>query len=384
MRPKRLLLVGGGHAQLFVLEALARVRVPGIMVSLVTPDVFQTYSGMVPGWMAGHYALRDCQIDLRPLARAAGVDLVIDTLARLDGDARCVQLASGRRLGYDLLSLAVGSETDTSWLELLGDRLLAVKPLPDFCAAWPRVLAAALQRPGLRLAVVGGGAAGVELALAARAAFAARQLSAEVSLVSSQQGLLPGRPTSARRYAMRALSRAGAHLHVGPATSVDDGLLLADHTRLKVDCVIAATGARPPAWFAASGLARDASGHILVDACQRSVSHPEVLVAGDASARAEPGLERSGVHAVRAGPILAENLLAILAGRPLTSARPQRRTLYLLSCGSRRAIAMWGNWSLEGRWVWYWKRWIDRRFVRRFTRSDPRPQVAPPRQEQAR
>jgi hypothetical protein len=47
---------------------------------------------------------------------------------------------------------------------------------------------------------------------------------------------------------------------------------------------------------------------------------------------------------------------------------PQTRTLYLLACGERRAIASWGPWSAEGRWVWRWKDRIDRGFVARYTR----------------
>jgi len=47
----------------------------------------------------------------------------------------------------------------------------------------------------------------------------------------------------------------------------------------------------------------------------------------------------------------------------------------LLSCGARRAIASWGNWSAQGRWVWAWKDWSDRRFVARY--AQPAPAVEP-------
>jgi selenide,water dikinase len=77
------------------------------------------------------------------------------------------------------------------------------------------------------------------------------------------------------------------------------------------------------------------------------------------------------VYAVRAGPPLAANLRAALLGLPLRRYTPQRRTLYLLSCGKRRAIASWGGFSAEGAWVWRWKDRIDRAFIARFTRAEP-------------
>jgi len=138
---------------------------------------------------------------------------------------------------------------------------------------------------------------------------------------------------------------------------------------LPADCVVAATGARAPRALGLDGLARDASGFIAVDACYRSTSHGNVFAAGDVSARQDIQLARSGVHAVHAGPVLAANLLAALQGGRLQSYRPRRRSLYLLACGPRFAVASWGRWSAQGKWVWYWKDWIDRRFVRRFARG---------------
>jgi len=79
----RLVMVGGGHAQLSVLKVLVTRRSADVEAVLVTPSAHQTYSGMLPGWMAGHYSLSDCMIDLRPLAEAAGVRLVMDSVVVL-------------------------------------------------------------------------------------------------------------------------------------------------------------------------------------------------------------------------------------------------------------------------------------------------------------
>jgi hypothetical protein len=51
--------------------------------------------------------------------------------------------------------------------------------------------------------------------------------------------------------------------------------------------------------------------------------------------------------------------------------RPQARTLNLLACGDRRAIASYGGWSAQGRWAWWWKDRIDRGFIARYAAPGP-------------
>ncbi len=363
---KRLVLVGGGHAHLSVLEALARARPAGVEAVLVTPSPFQIYSGMLPGWMAGHYERAQCQIDLRPLARAARVQTVTDRVARMQADQHCVLLPDGRQIEYDLLSLDVGSEIAASSLQMAGTKLLPVKPLDGFFVAWPRVLTAARDKAAYRLVVVGGGAAGVELALAAQYALSRQGNDRCVDLVVSESGLLAAHAAGVQRRVAHCLARAGVRVHRQQGSGVEAGVMLSDGTLLPADCVIAATGARAPDWIARTGLALDRNGYIAVDGCYRSESHANVFAAGDVSARRDVAVARSGVHAVHAGPVLAANLLAALHGGASRAYLPRRHSLYLLACGPRYAIASWGRFSAQGAWVWRWKDYIDRGFVRRF------------------
>jgi pyridine nucleotide-disulfide oxidoreductase family protein len=363
---KRLVLVGGGHAHLSVLEALEREKPPGIETVLVTPSRFQVYSGMVPGWMAGHYGQSQCQIDLHPLAQSARILILSDRIEAMDAHRRYVRLAAGRQIEYDLLSLDVGSETDVSSLETVGEKLLPVKPLDGFLEAWPKIVAAARGKPGYRLVVVGGGAAGVELALAARFGIAQAGAASGVQIVVSESGFLIGHAASVKQRVARYLAKAGVVVHYLQASGMEDGVMLSDGTPLPADCVIAATGARAPRWLLTSGLKLDAHGYIAVDEFNRSESHANVFAAGDVSARQDVAVGRSGVHAVHAGPVLAGNLLAAIKGGAMRTYLPRRHSLYLLACGPRYAIASWGRWSAEGKWVWHWKDHIDRGFVQRF------------------
>ncbi len=366
---KRLVLVGGGHAHLSVLQALAQEKLTGIEIVLVTPSVHQNYSGMLPGWMAGHYQLGQCQIDLQPLAHAAGVTMVVDRIAGMDADRRCVGLPDGRHIEYDLLSLDIGSEIDVSWLGMAGDKLLPVKPLDTFFDAWPKVLAAANAQSGYRLVVVGGGAAGVELTLAAHYALKRSATDARVDLVISDSGLLRGHATGVQRRMTRALMQAGVHLHAQKAVGVEQGVMLSDGVILPADCVLAATGARAPGWLQPSRLLLDEHGYIAVNGQHQSLSHANVFAAGDICARQDLAMARSGVHAVHAGPVLATNLLATLKRHPLETYKPRKRSLYLLACGEKYAIASWGGFSAEGAWVWRWKDRIDRGFIARHSNS---------------
>lgn len=362
---RRLLLLGGGHAHVQVLDALAREPLAGVQATLVTPSAVQVYSGMVPGWVAGHYAAEDCAIALAPLAAAAGVALRPAAAVALDAAARCVTLSDGGVLSYELLSLDTGAPMDRDAIPGAREHALPVRPLEDFVARLGARLQSAARSD---VAVVGGGAAGVELALAL--AWRLREEGAGRSRVSLVAGdLLPGFAPRVRQRASRALAGLGVRLWPQPCTAIAaDHLQLSDGTRVACHLPLLATGVSAPRWLADSGLALDAQGFIATGPTLQSLSHAEVFAAGDAATRRDAPRPKSGVHAVRAGPPLAANLRRWHQGAPLLTHRPQTRTLYLLACGERRAIASWGRWSAEGRWVWRWKDHIDRAFVARYTR----------------
>lgn len=361
---KRLVLAGSGHAHLALLRALAARPSTSVQGVLVAPSRYQVYSGMVPGWIAGHFTLNEIRVDLLRLCQAANVSLILERIVDMDAERRCVACSNREPLEYDLLSLDIGGETDLSWLQTLGDRLIAIRPFDLFAPQWQDAMQAAQTVPGFRLVVVGGGAGGVEIALAARHAFVAKGLDASVDLVASAAGALSEYAPSVSKRVRRLAARFGVRIHDERAVGAEDGVLLSNAKRLPADRVVAATGVRPACWLQLSKLSLDEAGYILVDGTHRSVSHPEVFAAGDVCSRQDVKMERSGVHAVHAGAVLAHNVLAALAGRSMRVYRPRRRSLYLLATGPRYAVASWGSWSGEGAWVWYWKRWIDRRFIR--------------------
>ncbi|MFN4358685.1 FAD-dependent oxidoreductase [Sphingopyxis alaskensis] len=363
----RMVLAGGGHAHLAVLADWIGAPPEGTERWLVTSHRHTAYSGMLPGWIAGAYPAEALTIDLEPLARLAGARLVIADVVGLDPDRRLLELSTGVRLGFDLLSLATGGESDISHLAALGDRLLPVRPVQPFMARWEAFLGGRQGRVATRVAVVGGGAAGVELALAAEQSLR-RRLGGKtkVALVAPRDTLLAGHNQAVRRRASDLLRARGIAFHDGHAAGAPDGLMLPDGTALAFDAVIAATGSRPPGWIADTGLAVREGGFVAVGSDLRSASHPDIFAAGDIVSRSDRRVERSGVHAVKAGPVIAANLKAVLAGTATRDYIPRRRTLYLLATGDERAILSWGRLTAGGHLVWRLKDWIDRRFVERY------------------
>lgn len=403
---KSLLLLGGGHAHVHLLREMARERFAAAEVTLVTPFMRQIYSGMVPGVVAGHYRAEQAAIALPPLAAAAGVTVLETAAVGLDAAHRKVRLADGRVIGYDVLSIDTGSEMDRDRLAGARGNAIFVRPIEYFLVEIENLFDAASQHV-LDLVVVGAGAAGVEIALAlqyrldalaaADTAGAPGQRKAgpdpgRVALVLGGERPLPGYPEAVVGYAEAALKRARITLFRDTCVEIrPDAVVLGSGARLGCDAPIIATGGEAPAWLVGSGLALDGRGFIVTGPTQQSGSHPEVFAVGDVATRIDAPHPRSGVYAVRAGPPLLANLRAFCSGAgmgaisgaasgaaaggpvgaPLKRHLPQTRTLNLISCGARRAIASWGSWSTEGRWVWWWKNHIDRDFVARYAMRAP-------------
>ncbi len=356
---KRLLLVGAGHAHAQVLKDWMAKPLPATELVLVSPHALAPYSGMVPGWLAGSCRYTEICINFAALAQRAGARFVLGELAALDAQQQQVQLADGQRLGYDVLSLNVGSTLHPPPPRGRA-RLLSLRPLAGLRSAWQQLLAdraLLFGRGPLTVTAVGGGAAGVEALLAVLTRLRALSQGQAVhgALLSRGDVLLPDLAPGAQRAARAALAAAGVRMTLdsSDADVPAEGLLLW------------ATGADAHAWQAQSALAVDARGFIRVDAELRSASHPQVHAVGDCAAWSTP-LPKAGVHAVRMGPTLSHNLRAALGHGQALPHRPQRAFLALLATADGRAIASWRGLSAQGRWAWLWKDHIDRGFLRRF------------------
>ncbi|WP_111656775.1 selenide, water dikinase SelD [Isoalcanivorax indicus] len=374
-----LVLVGGGHSHALVLRMLAMTPPPGARITLVSPESLTPYSGMLPGFVAGHYQADDMHIDLAALCQWAGVRFVRARAVGLDTAQKQVLLDQGPALAYDVLSLDTGALPDTRGVPGAAEHAVPVKPVSRFRARWEALLLRLHDsRAPLQITVVGAGPGGAEMCLAVQHALARTAVRAHLRLVSAGP-LLPGLAPGARRAMQRALAAANVELVMDfPVARVNaDWIEGQNGQRLPVDFVLWCTGARGADWLADSPLSCTDDGFVRVSDTLQSLSHANIFAAGDCAWPEPLALPRAGVYAVRQAPILAANLRAALSGAALTRYRPQRQVLALLSAGRQHAIASRGRLSVSGDWVWRWKDRIDRRFMARFTDLPARHMVAP-------
>ena len=388
-----LVLVGGGHAHVTVLKKWGMRPLPGARVTLISRDLQAPYSGMLPGCVAGHYAFEEAHIDLRPLCRFAGARFFHDEVVGMDAANKRLLCRNRPPVAYDALSINIGAAPAMAGVPGAVGGVTPVKPIDGFWENWLRLRERVWGREGgaeVRLGIVGGGAGGVELALALQHGLenpppgqlppgrAAPRLA--LRLFTDGPDVLVAHNPFVRAKFRHLLAERGIKVHLEHKVVEvhPGGLRCANGRAFELDEILWAVGAGAQTWPTEAGLAVDEQGFIKVRETLESVSHPGVFAVGDSAAVVEHPRPKSGVFAVRQGPPLWSNLRRKLLGRPLKPFRPQRAFLSLIATGGKRAVASRSWWALEGAWVWAWKDWIDRRFVSRFNRLPPMPATAAP------
>src|SRR5829696_408039 len=383
---KDVVLVGAGHAHVAVLRRFGMKPLPGVRFTLITRELHTPYSGMLPGLIAELYDFDEAHIDTGPLAHFAGARLYHDTAIGLDLTNKWVICRDRPPVPFDLLSLDMGSTPNTGLTPGAAEHAIPVKPIGAFLPRLEALIARVRERNGrTRIVLVGAGAGGVELLLALE-----RRLRREVApaghdpgglaftLVSGSDEILPAFPRAVRRRFERIFAERGIAVVTGArVTRVEAGILHCDnHGLIPADEILWITRAAAAPWLRETGLKLDVGGFVQVDACLRAEGRQNVFAAGDIAAFGPRNLPKSGVYAVRAGPVLADNIRRTLTGEPLRPFHPQRDALYLVSTGERHAIGTRNGLTVEGDWVWRWKDWLDRRFVRRFNELPAMPEPA--------
>lgn len=258
---------------------------------------------------------------LAEVLRGRKVTHIQARVTRLDLAGREVFTDTGQAVGYDTLVYALGSRT--AWNGVPGARDHAY-PLERAAELRERLAGA----PTGRLAVVGGGATGIELAAELAEAYPGWK----VLLVAAGEA---GGWFSAkgRRIVREALDRLGVELHEhAQVTAVDETGLTTAQGRLDAEVVAWAASFEVAPLARQAGLAVTETGEALVDGYLRSISHPEVFVIGDAAAVTLPGIGRLRKGCATAQP------MGLYVGRVLRQAARGKRTAepysygYLVQC----------------------------------------------------
>jgi selenide,water dikinase len=368
--PVDVVLVGAGHAHVQVLRRQLMAPLPGARVTLVVDRPVAVYSGMLPGLLSGRYRAHELEVDALPLARRAGVRVLVAAATGVDAAARRLHLEGRPPLPYDVASLDVGSTV--AGLDTPGVREHAVptRPIAAFDEVTTRAFGRLRGRRSAAVVVVGAGAAGTELAFCAQLRLRAEGVAEpRVTVVDAGDRWARGRSAAAGARVAEAARERGLTLRAGRrAARVEaDAVHLDDGEVLPADLVLWVTGAVGSPWLAASGLPVDALGFVRVADTLAVHGAPGLFAVGDCAVPdGWPEVPKAGVHAVRAGPVLIDNLRAAVTGGPLRPYVPQRDYFALLDLGDGRAVGdKWGV-AARGAWLQRWKERIDRRFVERF------------------
>ncbi|BAY40619.1 ankyrin [Nostoc sp. NIES-2111] len=377
-----LVLVGGGHSHVILLRMLGMKPLPEVHLTLISPALDTPYSGMLPGHIAGSYSRDECHINLQRLAYFAQTQFCIDKVVDLDLTKHKVICANYPAVDFDLLSIDIGSTPATLSVSGAAEYAVPAKPVSQLLEHWYRLVDSVTQNPHIErnIAIVGGGAGGVELALSMQAHLqrilkqVQQPLSnLEIHLFHRRPELMSHHHPSVQRQVKQILIDRGFNLHLGQtvceiAPSVEL-LEIKCESGLTVKCdkIFWVTQASAPQWLKTTGLATDEHGFILVNDTLQSLTHPEVFATGDIATMINHPRPKAGVFAVRQGKPLYENVKRMLRGQPLKPYKPQQKYLSLIGTGDGKAIATRGSITLPPHpLLWHWKDWLDRQFMQQF------------------
>jgi len=378
MNTQDLVLVGGGHTHSLVLKMLAMRPIPGVRLTLVSESAMTPYSGMLPGYVAGHYSFEETHIDLNHLCRWAGVRWIEARVEGLDLEEQQILFNNRPPISFDTLSLDIGSSSRLSQPGAK-EHATGVKPVSGFDHEWQELLEYPSDAPVITWAVIGAGAAGVELVLAMAHRLSGRD-NIKLQLIFRGDEILSGYPDKAVEAAHAALTKFAVVCHnsFAVASVESDAIISQSGERLPIDNSIWCAGAAAAAWVHDSGLLTDAGGFVTVDKNLQSVSHPRIFACGDIAFMRDDPRPKAGVYAVRQAPFLEDNLRRVSLDQPLKPCKLQTRYLSLLSLGDRTATGERNGISFSGELVWRLKDYIDRSFMNKLQNlGAPQPMAAP-------
>ncbi|MBC7857078.1 MAG: selenide, water dikinase SelD [Pirellulaceae bacterium] len=371
-----IVLLGVGHTNAHVLRMWKMQPIPGARLTCVSNYPVATYSGMLPGVLAGLYPPERMEIDLVRLCAAAGVRLIVGDVTALDVRNRELHISDRPPLPFDVLSIGLGSVPNRAGLVEADDSLLEVKPMQTFLPRLAeRLVASGGRQPPdtpthmqpLRITIVGGGAGGVEIAfcLPMRVRKVLGDFPFSLTLIDSSDKLLKGSTAGLKKRVERDFAQRGVKVLLGRrVTRIKHGTATLDNGEtIPGDLVLWVTSAAPPPLIKEFSLPRDDRGFLLTKHTLQSTSGEPIFVVGDTGTIEGEKLPKAGVFAVREGPVLWENLQRLLLNERLQDYKPQRGFLKLLNRGDGTALGEYRGFSFEGKWAWRLKDRIDGKFM---------------------
>lgn len=369
----QIVLLGIGHTNAHVLRMWKMQPIKDAGLVCVSNAFYSTYSGMMPGVLAGQYPSERMQIDLARLCSSAGARLIVGEVTGLEPAKQQLVFADRPALPFDVLSVGIGSIPSRGNIQFDDEApVLSIKPMQTFLSRLAERISAVeatADRP-LHVVVVGGGVGGVEICFCLPN-YLQKQMTEphyQISLIDGGGAIPKGAASRTSQIAQAQLESRGVQLHLKQrvARVSADRVHLVSGDKLDADIVLWATGAVAPALLNKFGLPLDERGFLRTDHTLRTTAGHPVFAVGDTGTIDDEHLAKAGVYAVRQGPVLLDNIENLLLSQPLENYRPQRRFLKLLNTADGQAIAEYGSRAFRGRWAWRLKDFIDSRFMDKY------------------
>lgn len=359
---KNIVLLGGGHAHALVLVKMIKTPFQGCKIIMVSPQYKVPYTGMLPGYTAGHYSKSEIYMDLKSLSKKASVIFKKTKAIALDPNAQILTLENGERINYDVLSIDIGIHAHDLNIKGLKEYGVAVKPLENFALVWEKFCKRPPRVP--HVTVIGGGIAAIEMILSMHHAFRNNPLNCRIVCRNKllSRSSLPLKKYLKKQLSLKNIAWIDDH-SVKEVTS--ESVVLDNDTVLHSDLTLSAIGAKPYAWLENTSLPLY-RGFIVVNAFLQSPAFPNVFGVGDCIHFSPQPLDKAGVYAVKQAPILYYNLQAFINETALKTFSPQKHYLKLISTGEKFACAEKFSFCFASSFLWHLKNYIDRRFMKKF------------------
>ena len=369
---KKILLIGGGHSHVEVVRKYGLAPIPGAEVTLVSESHQTAYSGMVPGLIAGHYSIDECHINLETLCKKSKIKFFLGKVEKVYPETSLVVTNSGTEINFDIASIDTGSAPNAK--AILGAETWSapVKPINRLMKDLDTFEKKLQGKPNsftTCITAVGGGAASVELLLAIHYRLLHTKIvNVKLTLITDRSDILPEHSLAVRRRVRRHLYQSGVTILTNARVTeiCENSIVTESHGTTVSHFTILGTGASAPDWPKACGFLTDRSGFILTDENLLTLGFKNIFAVGDIGSILEKKYPKSGVYAVKQGPLLFKNIRSLIEGKSLSKFQPQSRALALISLGIKKAVASRGVFYASGAFVWFWKNLIDKRFMRRY------------------
>lgn len=369
-----LVLVGGGHSQIAVLKQFGMNPIPGLRITMINNFISSSYSGMLPGYIAGTFTKEDTQIDLLKLCSFANSRLIIDRVIGLNSEKKYISLQNRTPIYYDTLSINTGGEPELNSIVGAKKYGVPIKPISNLIQVFENMKSKINKYKNINFVIIGGGAGGIEIALSIKNYLNNQKtlIEKQVTLISKSKNLIGGHSALAKLNATNFLIENNINLiSDNPVIEIGNNFVKTKRgTKIKSDFSVLVTSITAPKWISQSDLTLSDDGFIEVNNFLQS-SNENIFASGDVCSIKGKNLVKSGVYAVRQGTILSKNLRARILKLRYTSYKPQKTFLSLIGDGKSKAIFSWGPFSFKSKWSWMLKKFIDENFIKKYNVLPP-------------